>query len=512
MNRISKAVLAALVCTSLVLGGCGGEKKASGEKTVVYATTGYGREMGDAGLDPHENYSGWSTVRYGVGETLFRLSDAMTPEPWLAKHFTYVDDSTVDIELREGISFSSGRKMDGEAVKECLEALVAKNPRAAFDLKIDRIDAKENTVRIHTKESSPSLIFYLCDPYAAIVDMKADRKEGRVSGTGPYVADSVTDTEIHLHKNTSYWNGSPKVDHLIVKAVTDGDAMTAALQAGNIDATYGLPYASYPLFEDSSKFQISKVSTSRNFFAQVNMRSPVMQDIRVRKAIDMAIDREGFVNHLLAGHGEVAVGPFPKALPFGASHVHGVSYQADEARKLLEEAGWKDTDGNGYVDKDGKDLTIRWLTYPGRMELPALAELAQDNLKQIGIKVDVECSADHLKVLETGNYDVYASALVTAPTGDPEYFFHTCALDQSTKNRGFYHNDRLEALAKEMHQTFDTEKRNQLAIEMQQIILDDHAFYFISYLQMGILSRKGVTGLAAHPSDYYEITAELDVQ
>ena len=48
-------------------------------------------------------------------------------------------------------------------------------------------------------------------------------------GTGPYVADSVTDTEIHLHKNTSYWNGSPKVDHLIVKAVTDGDAMTAAL-------------------------------------------------------------------------------------------------------------------------------------------------------------------------------------------------------------------------------------------------------------------------------------------
>ena len=81
MNRISKAALTALVFTSLALGGCGGGEKASGEKTVVYATTGYGREMGDAGLNPHENYSGWSTVRYGVGETLFRLSDAMTPEP-----------------------------------------------------------------------------------------------------------------------------------------------------------------------------------------------------------------------------------------------------------------------------------------------------------------------------------------------------------------------------------------------------------------------------------------------
>ena len=62
MNRISKAVLTALVFTSLALGGCGGGEKASGEKTLVYATTGYGREMGDAGLDPHENYSGWSTA------------------------------------------------------------------------------------------------------------------------------------------------------------------------------------------------------------------------------------------------------------------------------------------------------------------------------------------------------------------------------------------------------------------------------------------------------------------
>ena len=505
----------AAASAALLLTGCGQENKAPASpkgKTFVYATTGYGREMGDAGLNPHDNYSGWSAVRYGVGETLFRFSDAMEPEPWLAESFQYVDDQTVTIQLREGVTFSSGRKMDGNAVKECLDDLLEKHDRARSDLKIDSITAEGQTITIHTKEPCPTLIHYLCDPYGAIIDMQQGVKDDNVAGTGPYVADTVTDTEIHLHKNDAYWGNKPKVDHVVVKTMTDGNAMTAALQSGDVDATYGLPYASYPLFQKNDAFQIASCATSRNFFGQMNMKSPVLQDNRVREAICLAIDKKGFVDTLLSGHGEVAVGPFPKSMPSSISADRDNVYSVEKAKKLLDEAGWKDTDGDGYVDKEGKALRLRYLTYPGRMELPILAEAVQDNLKKIGIQVDVNCSADHLKILETGDYDIYASALVTAPTGDPEYFFTTCALDSSTKNRGFYHSDRLETLAKELHQTFDIEKRNQLAKDMQQVILDDHAFFFASYLEMSILSRKGVKGLQPHPCDYYEITADLDVE
>ena len=86
------------------------------EKTFVYGTTGYSEEMGDAGLNPHDNYSGWSAIRYGVGETLFKYNDNMEVEPWLATDYEFTDDTTVKITLREGVKFSSGRIMDAQAV------------------------------------------------------------------------------------------------------------------------------------------------------------------------------------------------------------------------------------------------------------------------------------------------------------------------------------------------------------------------------------------------------------
>lgn len=102
--------------------------------------------------------------------------------------------------------------------------------------------------------------------------------------------------------------------------------------------------------------------------------------------------------------------------------VETVSYDPEEAKKLLEESGWTDTDGDGYVDKDGQKLTINWLTYPTRLEQPKLAEYAQATLKEIGIDVSVNNTSDHRTYAENGEFDVYVSSLTTAPTGDPEYF------------------------------------------------------------------------------------------
>ena len=124
--------------------------------------------------------------------------------------------------------------------------------------------------------------------------------------------------------------------------------------------------------------------------------------------------------------------------------------------------------------------------------------------------MQINCTADHLSFIEKGEWDIYASAFVCAPTGDPEYFFTTHCLDESSKNRGGYHSDLLQELETEMKSTFDTEKRSELAVKMTQTILDDHAFFFASHLKMSMVSGKGVTGLIAHPCDYYEITVNLD--
>ena len=202
---MKKKLLAVLLTGAMLTAGLSTTVFADGEKTFVYGTTGYSEEMGDAGLNPHDNYSGWSALRYGVGETLFKYNDNMEVEPWLATDYEFVDDTTVKITLRDGVKFSSGRTMDAEAVKECLEDLITVHDRAPYDLKIDHIEADGLTLTIYTTEPCPAIINYLGDPYGAIIDMdygiQGEGGSANVAGTGPYIAEKVPPTQIDLVKN-----------------------------------------------------------------------------------------------------------------------------------------------------------------------------------------------------------------------------------------------------------------------------------------------------------------------
>lgn len=508
-------ILTVCLLAVCLLSGCGspeqGTAESTGEKVFYYGDTTFNAENDEKDVNPHNGYSGWACIRYGIGETLFKYSDSMELEPWLATGYELVDENTWVVTLRDGVTFTSGRAMDAEAVKECLDHLVEVHERAEGDLKIREITADGQTLTIRTQEPVPALMNYLADPYGCIIDMQAGiTEDGNVSGTGPYRATEVeTDVGLTLVKNENYWNGTSKLDTIYVRTITDGDTMTMAMQTGELDAAYGLPYSSLSLFANDP-YTISSVETSRSFFAQMNYATEPLQDPNVRAAIAGAIDKEGFTQVLLEGNGSAANGPFPESFAFGDASVTAQPYDPEESRRLLAASGWTDTDGDGYVDKDGETLSIRWLTYPSRQELPLLAESVQASLKEIGILVEVNCTANHLDFIESGEWDIYASAFVCAPTGDPEYFFTTHCLDDSTKNRGGYHSDRLEELEEQMSGTFDPEERAVLATEMTQTILDDNAFVFASHLKMSIVSGEGVTGLTAHPCDYYEITVDLD--
>jgi ABC-type transport system substrate-binding protein len=139
----------------------------------------------------------------------------------------------------------------------------------------------------------------------------------------------------------------------------------------------------------------------------------------------------------------------------------------------------------------------------GRLEEPSEGELEDSFLKYAGPR-----SASRK---DTDAWDVYVSALTTAPTGDPEYFFAATCRSDSTKNFGGYASPTLDSLAEQLHVTFGADERAKIATQMSQTILDDHGYFFVSFLQMGIVSKTNVKGMAAHPCDYYEITAALDV-
>ena len=499
-----------LIPFSLFLTSCGDEKSVSTEEKIfTYGTVAYGVAMENVGTNPHESYSGWSTLRYGIGETLFKFNVHMELEPWLAENFEQVDDFTVKIKINDAATFSNGKKVDGAAVKACLEALIANHDRAPRDLKISAIEADGQFVTIKSSEKVPALLNYLSDPYGCIVDVEAGVKDNIVVGTGPYKAVKVTDTQIELVPNENYWGAvKPKLDKIFVKSIPDGDTLTMAMQNGELDAVQGLPYSGLQLFKDG--YKISQVETSRVYQAAFNFKTPELQDLNVRKAISMAIDKENFCKVLLNGNGSPAIGAFPANLTFGGDKVHAVSYDLDAAKKLLADSGWIDSDGDGYVDKAGKNLELRWLTYTSRQELPLLAEAAQANLKLIGIKLNVNATDNYKTFLKSGDYDIFSKAIVTAPTGDPEYYFTSHIVPGAVDNAGFYDSEQIAALENELHNTFGADKRSELAVKMSQQILDDCALIYASHLRMSFVMKPNVEGFKAHPSDYYEITAALD--
>lgn len=161
----AKKILAMALAVGMTLGLTGVPTFADDKKTFVFGDTTFNAENEEADINPQNTYAGWACIRYGVGETLFRYSDTMEIEPWIAKEYENIDELTWKITLNDGVVFSNGRACDGEAVKECLEALVANHERAAGDLCIDTIEADGNTITIKTTEPKPALINYLSDSH-----------------------------------------------------------------------------------------------------------------------------------------------------------------------------------------------------------------------------------------------------------------------------------------------------------------------------------------------------------
>lgn len=359
MKKILASLLA--LCLSLgILAGCGSSNKpaqSGGKKAFVFGDTTFNAENEEPTINPHDAYSGWACIRYGVGETLMKIADDGTLEPWLAESAVNVNATTWEIVIKDAVCFSNGKKCDAAAVKACLEHLIEVHERAAGNLKIASMEADGQKLTIVTSEPNPILMNYLSEAYGCIIDMEVGIPDnGCVVGTGPYVAtEVVTDDHVNLIKNVNYWDGEVKVDEITVRTISDGDTLAMALQSGEIDAAYGMAYASYPLFENDN-YKFTSIQTSRCFWGMMNLHKEnsgytIMSDPAVRKAIAMGINKQDFVDVLLNGYGYTATGAFPDSFAFGQG-IQTVSFDPDQAKAELEAAGWVDTDGRRHPRKE----------------------------------------------------------------------------------------------------------------------------------------------------------------
>lgn len=513
------ALLAAAALMSFALAGCGGSS--SGSKTAKDTLTVGVTNFADS-LEPTDNFFGWQVMRYGIGECLVHFDDKMNAEPWIAESWKVSDDKmSWTFKIRD-IKFSNGKPVTGEAVKKSIERTFAKAPRGKAMFELDHITADGQNVTIYTKKPVATLPGMLGDPLFIIVDTDSDgkvdfAKQGPVC-TGPYMVKSFSKAKTELDANPNYYDKVPFA-HAQINTIDDPNTRAMALQKGEIDVAVNIAPGDMQLFQDKNKFTISTISSIRDVLARLNVANgKPLADKNVRKALLQSLDRDTYCKVLLKDTFTPGGPLLPPSLDYGFDKLKAEypdNYNVENAKKLLADAGWKDTDGDGYVDKDGKNLELDFVYYSGRAELPLFAEATQSDAKKVGIKVNLK-NVDY-NVLDgigtRGEYDMLISNILTEQAGDPEVFVNmywkTNVNGSNPQNGSGYSNPEYDALSDQLIQEFDPAKRKEIIEKMEKIIQDDAATLVFGYPQTNMISNKKVKNADIKPCDYYWVTKNI---
>ena len=184
------------------------------------------------------------------------------------------------------------------------------------------------------------------------------------------------------------------------------------------------------------------------------------------------------------------------------------------AKQVLEDAGYKDVDGDGYVeDPDGNPVELTFVYYDSRAELGVYAQAAQASLKEIGINIKLDCVSYEtlLDRRDSSQYDLLIWNVLVANTGDPENYLRENWYSTSANNTAGYANEDVDKWLDELAETIDTDARKELIVKIQQAIMDDAATVFFGYENTFLISKASVEGLVMYPMDYYWVTADMQM-
>jgi peptide/nickel transport system substrate-binding protein len=504
LGRIWSSLLLGLllVLISLALFGCGGAKKEQSKAGDQDATVRIGIRKDIAALDPAVfGQGGPDPQRYLIYEPLLYMDESFSLKGRLAESWTAEDQGRVwTVKLKEGVRFSDGTPFNAAAVKFSLEYLL-KAKRLFWPL--ERIETPDDyTVKLVFKRPYAVLPYDLTT--AEIFSPTSFDPEGKFKapvGTGPFVfKEWKKDQELIFARNENYWGPKPKVNTVIFKVIPDHQTRAMALQSKEIDIADYLPVAAIREMERTGKFSIyKKPSPCMNWIAFNTYREP-FDDVRVRQAVCYAVDVERIVSSVVGR--EVAM-PALKGPLSSPAHdyirkqdLQWYSYDPAKARELLLQAGWKDVDGDGILEKNGKKFQVTLIASTLYEEGRAIAEAVQADLKKVGIAVEVRVleSAARFEALKQRNYDLVELGGICA-TNDPtpwfSYYFGTqhpeyCVLKDQI----------VQELVGRLYTAVEPEVRREIFFKLQELLKEQAPGIFLYNQDAVTVAREAVKDFA----------------
>ncbi|KQO01237.1 ABC transporter substrate-binding protein [Paenibacillus sp. Leaf72] len=516
----------ALIALSLFAAGCGnggGANSTANTNTAapntVSSSTGAASDTaaaksltialtGDAiGFDPQNATDSISSfINYQIYDRLVTFNDKLEIVPQLAESWkASADGKTWTFQLRQNVTFQDGAPFNSEAVKTNFERLI--NP----DKKLSQYATLGQFIESVSTNGDSEVIFQLKEPQGAFLNNIAVTSGSIISpksiqedeagiakkpvGTGPFKLKSWSSgNEIVLEANDQYWGGKPGVSGITFKTVTENAARVIMLESGEADLIDKVPGTDVERLSNDSKFTVNTRSTNRVGYIGINTKHAPLDNVLVRNALNLAINRETLVNKLYEGRVEVATS-FISKNSFGYTDVGAYAYDVEAAKKLLQDAGVKE------------GTTLRIVLAANAVQDRPAAEFVQNSLQQLGFKAELQVLelASYLDVLKNpDSYDLFVRG-ASSVTGDGDALLRDSFLSTSKSNYAFYANPKVDELILAGGQALDKAERQKNYSEALQLIKADAPWIPLYEDTVQIAYSSKIEGITFLPSLLWDL-------
>ncbi len=441
------------------------------------------------------------------------------------------DNLTFTFTLRDGVKFHDGRPFTSADAKYTLDLVFSSSfaksasfyegtgaERKSYIKSVEAPDAR--TLVVTTTKPWTGLLPNLV-PVAIIPKDSYEIQKDRPLGSGPFKFVSYDSSQqvVDLQANPDYWDGAPHIPLVRVRVISDTNALQAELRSGRVHIaplpTSLSPDAIKQLGQDP-KLQVLQFTGSNLNLLTFNCAQPPLNEVKVRQAIAYAVDREGMIRDLLLGQGTIAHSILPEES--WAYHA-GQRYSFDPgmAKKLLDEAGLRDPDGDGPQPRFAKPVVFK--VSGSSVAAKNYAGVIQNYLKNVGVPVTIETAELNtlFDELRRGNFQIFYGQWVGG-NQDPIFFkdlFATSEIPTETRasrNRSRYSNKELDALIDEAVNTFDREKAKVLYERIQDIVTRDVPVLPLWYQANIVIAQKNVGNVKVDASGDWGFMKNVTVE
>jgi peptide/nickel transport system substrate-binding protein len=452
---------------------------------------------------------------------LMRMNERLEMEPRLAEAPPEVsaDGKVYTYHLHHGVKFHDGVELTASDVVFTYRIFKDPDytgPRASQFSALANVEPVDDyTVRFTLSEPDarfPANVRYAILPrhlleHVPVASLGDDREfNDHPIGSGPFKLVSWNHGQsLTFEANADYFGGRPYLDGVILRLVSNQSAGVLLLQTGEIDYLFSLPESEAQTVEQMPNVVLDGTLQHAYVYIGWNLRNPLFADKRVRQALAHAVDRQEFVDTILAGHGRVADSPASPVVAWAyPDDLPTFPYDPARAKALLAEAGWR-PGPDGVLQKDGRRFSFTLLTNDGNDVRRDLGVIVQQQLAKVGVEVkpaQMEWGAFLERVQPPrSDYDALILGTSLGNAVDPGASWHSREIAQGLNYEGFS-NARVDELADRSIHELDQAQRAAMVKEIYRIVADEQPDLFVYNPDKLAALRSDVRGFVLHPRDF----------